>query len=838
MSVQEAYRERRGLPIVDALWRDVRYGVRLLRRNPLFAATAILSLGLGIGVNSAIFSIVDPLLLRSLPVRHADRLAIVENGSYTFPIWEELQRHETLFGGAAAWANEEFQIALDGRSQRDSVVFVSGTFFDVLGVRASLGRTFSRSDDRRGGGPDGPVAVISHAYWERRFARDANLAGRTMLIENVPFVIIGVTPQGFSGADVGSSFDVAIPFGTEPLLRGGESQLDKRSTWWLNIVIRRKAAQTLEEATAVLRSIQPLIRDATVPTHYRTQDRERYLSSPLTLVPAARGRSPLRERFREPVLVLMAAAGIVLLVTCINIANLLLARAGTRRGEMSLRLALGASRKRLAGQLLVENLTLSIGGALTGLLFAWWTAQLIVGQFSASDAPVVLDVGIDWRVLLFTAGIAGLSAPLFGIVPALRATNVRPGAALKEQGRSTAGEGHAGAMQPLIVGQVALSLTLVVVAVLLIRTFASLAHQRFGFDTDRLLVANITLARDSVPESGRGAIFERIRQAASAVPNVETAAAAVITPISGAGWNTVVSQIDRRVVGGTERERGTWVNAVSEEFFSTYGTRVLAGREFSSSDRAGSPGVVIVNEAFARRFLGGADPVGHQLQQGGGPGEPLAALQVVGYVADARYHRNLRREVPPTIYLPLAQVEGLSPDVSITVSTRTGEPATLAQPLVAALERVGPQVSVQVVALGTIVANSLVQERALATLAGLFGGLALVIASVGLYGVTAYSVSRRRAEIGIRLALGATPRRVLSLVLGRVALLVGLGIVIGLLFALWAARSAKVLLYGLEPHDPTTLVGAALVLLVTGGVAGALPAWRASRTDPAVALRE
>lgn len=831
-AVRQAVRDQRGLGWLEALVRDVRHALRLLRRYPLFAATAVLSLGLGIGANAAIFSIVDHLLLRALPVRHADRLLLLDHGSWTYPIWEQIERRSEAFDGAAAFANESLLTRHAGRTQREQGLFVSGGFFDLLGVQTAIGRAIGPADDARGGGSGGPVAVISDAYWERRYGRDPAVLGRTLVIERVPYTIVGVTARGFFGPEVGRAFDIAIPFGTEPLLRGNASSLDERQNWWLEILIRRRPGQTDGQVTQALQAMQPAVREATIG---RNPD---YLRDPFAVVSAERGRSTLRGRYRDALWILLAAATTVLLVTCANVANLLLARAGSRRAEMSIRRALGASRARLVWQLLVEGLVLSALGAIAGLAFAAWTARLIVAQLSTTRAPVALDVGVDWRMLAFTAGVACLVAPLFATIPALRATRQAPADAMKEQSRAVAGDGSHALGQALVLGQIALSLALVVLAGLLVSTFTRLAWQPLGLESRRVVVAETTV-EETVPVESREALFRTLRDAVSRVAGVDEASMAIVTPLSGRGWNTAILDVDGVPASGDMRQRLAWANGISDGYFATYGTAFIAGRDVAPTDDAGSPRVAVVNQAFVRRYLGGGAALGRQVREGTGrPGEVSEPRLIVGVVADAVY-RDLRREVPPTMYVPLWQAEGGSrSSISIAARVHAGSSAGLVEPVRRALEGSDARVTAQVMGHEVLVHNALVQERLIATVAGLFGAMALLVAVVGLYGVTAYAVSRRRSEIGLRLALGATPGRVVGLVLGRVAALVVLGIVAGLALSLWAGRAVRVLLHGLEPHDPVVLGGAALVLLVTGGLAGLVPAWRAARTDPAAALRD
>jgi putative ABC transport system permease protein len=819
----------------------VRDALRSLRAAPVVSGVAILSLALGIGANTAMFSILDTLLLRSLPVVQPERLAMVGQmpnalrTSWTNPIWEAIRDRPDLFDGALAWSSTRFNLAQGGQTQYVDGLWTTGRYFEVLGVRPILGRMLTPADDTRGGGPDGAVAVISYSYWQGRFGGAADAIGRTVTIERVPFTIVGVAPPDFFGLDVGRTFDLAIPLGTEPLIRGKESSLDRRSSWWLNVIVRLRPDQSLTEATAALRAAQPQIREATMPQDWREDDKKTYLREALTLDPAATGHSALRARYQRPLTTLMVVVGLVLLIACANIANLLLARATARRHELSIRLALGASRARLARQLLAESLLLSGLGAMFGLLFAQWFSRLLVRQLSTSTQNVFLDLSLDWRVLAFTAGVTVATAVLFGTVPAMRAARVQPNDAMKEQGRGIVGQHRFALGNILVVVQVALSLILVVAAGLFVRTFASLANLQLGFDRGPILVAYLNAQPLQLEPDARRDLFLRLREAAAATPGTERAALSVVTPISNSTWSWRLEQLDGRPIASDDR--GVFINFVSPDWFKTYGTRFLAGRDFTDADRLGATNVVIVNEAFARKFTGGANPIGRRVREPARPSAPNPEREIVGYVADAAY-RALREPVPPTMYVPFAQNPTPPSSASISVRAAAGSPSLLTNSVAASLLRVHSGLSITFRPLTEQVNASLTQERLVAMLSGFFGGLALLLAGLGLYGVTSYAVSRRRTEIGIRMALGAAPRGVVGMVLMRVAVLVAIGVVLGSAAGLWASKFVTTLLFGLPARDPVTFAGAALVLAAIGTLAGWIPAMRAARIDPAIVLRE
>jgi putative ABC transport system permease protein len=819
---------------------DLRDAFRALKATPVVTLVAILSLALGIGANTAIFSILDSLMMRTLPVKRPQQLVLLGQGNqartaWTNPIWEQVRERQGLFDGAFAWSGARFNLAQGGPTELVDGMWASGGLFGVLGVPAILGRTLTEADDRRGGGPDGAVAVISYSFWQRRFGGAADAIGRSLTVERVPFTIVGVAPPEFFGVDVGRTFDVAIPIGTEPLIRGRESTLDRRSNWWLSVMIRLKPEQGPDAGASAIRGVLPQIREATMPQDWRQQDKDTYLRDGFSLIPAATGGSGLRQRYQLPLTTIMVVVGLVLLIACANIANLLLARATARRHELSVRVALGASRMRIARQLLGESLLLSGVGALLGLLFARWGSRLLVRQLSTSTNNVFLDLSLDWRVLGFTAGIAVATAMLFGTGPALRGMRAHPNDALKAQGRGVVGDGRLGLGNVLVVLQVALSLVLIVAAGLFVRTFSSLAAMNPGFDREPILVVGINAQRVQLEPAGRPELFRRALEAASGVPGVAFAAVSAVTPISGSTWNNRIELPEGPAL--TERERVTYINLVSERWFRTYGTPMIAGRDFTHADTAASPPVAIVNETFARRFSYGRNPVGTRIRQPGSGTRPSIDREIVGYVRDAVY-RSLREPVPPTMYVPYAQQPDPPSSMSISVRAAGGPPALLTRPLAAALSGVNRDLAITFRPLADQVNAALTQERIVAMLSGFFGALALLLAALGLYGVTSYAVSRRRTEIGIRMALGAAPGGVIRLVLRRVAILVSLGVLVGSAASLWAARFVETLLYGLQPRDPLTFVAAAVVLAAIGAVAGWLPARRAARIDPARVLRD
>jgi putative ABC transport system permease protein len=827
-----------GLTMRESLTIDWRDAWRALRAAPVVTLFAVLSLALGIGSVTSLFTILNSLTLKTLPVREPGRLVLLADYSWTNPIWEAIRDRQHEFAdGAFAWATERFNLSGTAAAEMVEGLWVSGQMFGVLGVAPVLGRPLTPADDLRGGGKDGPVAVISHRLWQRRYGGALDIIGRTLLVERVPFTIVGVAPPRFFGPDVGRTFDVAIPLATEPLVRGDASSLDRRTSYWLNIMFRLGAGQTAEQATAAIRSLQPWIREVTAPEGRTPEQRARYLADPLTLRPAAEGRSPLRSRYAQPLTVILGIVGVVLLIACGNIANLLIARASIRRRDLTLRLALGASRWRLARQLLAESLLIAASGALIGVLFARWASRALVSRLTTFANAVHLDLTIDWRVLGFVCAVSTIAAVLFGVAPALAVRRIAPIDALKDHGRTGSLDPRLALRHASVIVQAALSLTLVVAAGLFMRTLAALDSRAAKFGGGSVLLVQASVDRNPVRDAARAQLFLRLQEAAATVPGVAAATVSYTTPVADRGWNTGIAVPADSPL--TPQQRMSWVNAVSRGWFTTFGLRLSVGRDFDHRDTMNSQKVAIVNEAFTRRFLGGGPAVGTRFTTAGpSPGRaPNPTYEVIGVVEDAVY-RSLRAPLEPTMYLPVAQWDNPSARAFIAVRAAAGPSEPLARSVAAAVHKEDPTAVLSFHSLDQQVAASLMRERLIATLAGFFAALALFLAAVGLYGVTAYTVVSRRAEIGIRIALGASTDGVVRLMLRRVAWLVGCGVLLGACLSAWASTFIRALLYGLEPRDPATFAGAAFLLMGVAAVAAWLPARRAARIDPMSVLRD
>ncbi len=810
---------------------DLRSAVRSLRAAPIVTSVAGLSLALGIGASIVIFSLTNGLLLRKLPVRDPRALVLVTDATvpgaraYALGVWESFRRLVDVFDGTLAWSSTEFNLVPRGEAQIVSGAWVSGSYFETLGISPLLGRVLSESDDRRNGGVDGPVAVVSYAFWQRQDGAAEDVIGRSLMLNGVSFTVVGVTPQRFSGLDVGRRTDVIVPFGAARLMSGPENLQ-------VTIMARRRADQTIEAATVALRRLQPQIREASLPqgSRWRQQDLDAYLRDGFVLLPGATGNSRLRLRYERPLGLLMAVVALVLLIASANITNLLLARATDRRRELQVRAALGASRWRLIRGLLTESLVMTSVGAALGVALASSGSGLVVRQFSTRINPIYLDVSIDSTVALFAIAVTALVTLLAGILPAVRSTQLSNSTLLRTTSPNEGGR-FFGPSAALIVLQVALSVVLVVGAGLFLRTFSSLMTVPLGFEPERVLMAAVNAADARVPPSQRLLMFQRVRDAVRSVPGVADAAFSFLTPVSGP---ILLRPIEGRAI--SERERMSSVNLVSPGWFRTLGTRIVAGREFVDTDRAGTSPVVVVNEAFVRKFLNSSNPLGQVVRMGIVGPNPGAA-EVVGVAEDAVYS-SLREPAPPTVYFPLAQLQSVPPaSLTLTVRSEAASPLQMTRSIAAAIGTIDPEAALAFRPLTEQITASLAQERILALLSGFFGGFAVLLASLGLFGVTAYSVSRRRREIGIRMALGAAPGSVIRLVLGPVCLVIAAGVVIGAAASMWTTQLTASLLFGLEPRDPVTLALAIATLSGTGLLAALPPAWDASQVDPSVALR-
>ena len=824
------------------MFQDLSFAVRMLRKNLGFTAVAVLSLALGIGANAAIFQLVNAVRLKTLPVRNADQLVNVQltdmdaargskpspYASVTNPIWEQIRDRQQGFSGILAWSRNDFNLAQGGEVRWAKGLWVSGDFFNVLGVQPERGRLLTTADDQRG--CSAPGAVISHSFWQREYGGDPNVVGRKVTLSDKPFEIIGVTQPNFFGLEVGRTFDIALPLCADAIIAGKNTRLDSGFNWWLMVTGRLKPAWTMAQATAQLQSISPDLFRQTLPPNYPPVSVNKYLESKLEAVPGGAGYSTLRASYERPLWLLLAIAGLVLLIACANLANLLLARASTREREIAVRQAVGASRARIIRQLLVETVLLTVLGTLLAVLLAQALSRFLVSMIGTGLNAVFLDLTPDMRVLGFTAGVAALTCLLFGLTPALRATRIELSAVMKATGRGITGTRGFTLRRALVVVQVALSLVLVASALLFTRSLNKLLTLDAGFNQENLLVARVGFRRLNIAPEGRIEFKNQLLERLKTVPGVQSVAEADAAPLTGGSRGNVVWP-----EGKPDNKIDVSFNRVGIDYFQTLQTPLQSGREFDSHDNSSAPKVAIVNETFARRLLPEANPVGRRVVVETTPSEPETTYEIVGIVRDAKFE-DLKEESLPVMYLPALQDP--QPSTGRLFLIRSNLPqADITASVNRALTEVSPSLDMTYEWFRTMVQGSMLRERLMATLSGLFGVLALVLATIGLYGILSYGVASRTNEIGIRIALGANTREVVALILREALLLVAIGIVAGIPAVFVVARFAASLLFDLAPTDAVSMGLAGLVMLVVAIVAAYLPARRATKIDPLVALR-
>jgi predicted permease len=858
---EEIYRMN-SLGWLETFWQDLRYGIRTLAKSPGFTAVAVITLTLGIGANTAIFSLIDTVLFRMLPVQNALQLVLLNwtsqdlsrdivnsiSGnmyedcprtcpSFSYPAFEQIRDGNRVFSSVTAMAtnSSELNVGYKGVPSRADGQLVAGTFFATLGVQPILGRALTPEDDRPGASP---AAVISYGYWERRFGRDPAAVDQPIIVNGVPFTIVGVSPPEFYGVQPGRAVEVWLPLHLGPQVeQGWWRDFAARKIWWVTIFGRLKPGAREREAKAELEVIfrQSLSPDVKPTTKAETIPQ-------LGLEPASKGLRYLRGEFSKPLFILMTVVGLVLLIACANIANLLLARGASRQREIAVRLALGAGRKRLIRQLLTESVLLAGLGGVLGMILAFWGARLLVAFMSSGRNPVTLTVTPDPRVLGFAVTLSALTAMLLGLSPALRSTHVDLTPALKESaGRSSAAipgkHGvRLGLTKLLVVGQVSLSLVLLVAAGLFVRTLLNLENLNAGFDRSNLLLFAVDPTQDGYAGKRLTDFYQELQRRLATLPGVQSVSVSEHTLIGG--WRdtngvTIPGYVPKVGQGKPITVPTNWVGP---RFFETMRIPLLLGRTFGEGDREGAPKVAVVNERFVREFLGEGNPIGRRFGFGGW--DPRASIEIIGVVGDAKF-TDLRSEAPPTIYGPVLENVGFLGFGPMHVELRTaGEPMQMASTVRRITQDLDPNLALyQVQSQEEQISRSLFQERLFARLTSFFGVLATVLACVGIYGVIAFNASRKTHEIGIRMALGASRGEILAMVLGETLALAAFGIVAGIGIAAAASRLVSTFLYDVKPTDPVTLASAALLMLGMAALAGYLPARRATKVDPIVALR-
>ena len=821
--VKEACRDSRGVTVVENAWRDLRYAWRVLARTPAFLAVAILSLALSIGANTAIFSFLNAVLLKALPVSEPHRLVIVarhvdqygwDTNVFNYPMYREFARRMRSFSGALAYRPVPINLTAGNQAERIQGELVSGSYFRVLGVRPVIGRLFTEDDDGAEGGH--AVCVISYRLWQERFGGDPRVLSQPVLLNARPFQIVGVSQPDFEGAALQSRHDMQVPMSMTELFMGEKRDL---SGWsWMQILGRLAPGVSHVRAETELQAVGKQLDAGKLAPGIGPG------VNAWKLTDGSQGVDWQREQLREPVVVLMAAVALLLVIACANMGSLLLARAARRRSEIALRLALGAGRARIVGQLLAESLLLAGIGGVAGWLLSLAMTRLLAAWLAAGSSDVVFRIAPDARVLAFTVAVSLFACLLYGLLPALQASRAELLDALK--GSPSGVFARPWARRALVAAQVSLSVVLLLGAGLLARTLRNLQTVDLGFRTDRVLMLTINPAMSGYSENAARTFLSDLRQRIGRLPGVESVTAATEAVLTGDMFAADV-QVQGHAPHGEEPNH--FFNLVSPDYFRTLGTPLLLGRDFTEADRKGSSPVAIVNQRFAAHYWPSGSPLGRHFRCYGG-----IDTEIVGVVADARY-QNVRDEAPVTAYLPLAQ----RPFEQVTVMARTGGNPTRLLPLVREQVRaLDPKLPV--IRMTTLAGQrdaDLSRERVLGFLSGLFSLLALLLASIGIYGITAYSVAARTHEVGIRLAMGARPRHVLGLFVREGVLLIAVGVAIGVPLALAATRVLASLLYGLPPHDPVTFVACTALLALAGAAASLIPATRAAAQDPARALR-
>jgi len=842
--IKEVTRDMWGWATVERIWRDFVYALRQLRRSPGFAAVAILSLALGIGANSAIFSILNALLFKSLPVRAPDELFVLHQQShatvpqrFSYPMFLRFRDAGSGAAGVAAMSHvARFQTLLEtgGQAELVPVQLVSAEFFGVLGLSPALGRLLAPGDNESIGGH--PVAVISHGYWRRRFAESADVLGRKIRLNGNSFTIVGVAPENFRGVWVESPTDIWIPLVMQASVRYAQNysdheDADPEKPWvpqdfieWLDVIVRVKPASASKVRNVLNGAF--LESEENIARQMEPQKRRYFLERSLALDPFAEGFSNVRREFTSPLFAMMAMLALVLLIACANTANLLMARSEGRRREIAVRLSLGASRTRLIQQLLTESFLLAAAAAGLGLLLAHWASDRLVRMAfgTAVSSPAPFPAGVDRNVLLFTAGISIATGLLFGLAPAFRATKMELGAAMKAAARNAPGRFRFSAAKLLVAAQVALSLVVVFGAALFARSLRNLANVELGFDREHVLSVWIDPRSAGYDAAQLPLLYRRLVERAEAIPGVRSAA------VSMCGLAVECRSITDGVkISGYQPAPGEEVriqyNYVGPGYFSTVGMHLVNGPDFDPRDKAGQ--FVIVNQATVRRYFANRNPLGQRF------GENLQS-EIIGVVQDARVNR-VRDSAAPMAYYPL---EGNLVYAESLEVRAAGEPNTVVTDVRKALNAVAPDLPIdRITPLALQVDRSLSTERMGSVVTTAFGVLALGLACFGLYGVMAYAVSRRTSEIGVRMALGARPAHVLWVVLKEALILIALGLAAGVPVVIFASRSISALLYGLQPNDPVTLLTTVGILTAVAVLAALWPAWRASRVNPVAALR-
>jgi putative ABC transport system permease protein len=832
---RDACRDAWGIRLLEDTIKDLRYTGRVIRRNPGFTTAIVLSLALGIGANLAIFSVWNALLIKSLPVPRPEQLVEVTHSGgerlFSNAMWEEIRNRQDVFGRAFAYSSAAFNLSTGGEKRLARGLYVSGDYFTGLGVRAVIGRTLTPVDDQRGV-EVAPSAVLSNGFWQREYGGDHGILGRTITLDNRPFHVVGVIEPDFFGLVVGERFDIAVPLSSEAALHPAGPMLDSRTAFWLNVAARLKPEGDLTRARAGLLVLARTVFEAAVPPGSFGQKSARPI---LDAVPAATGSSVLRVQYGTAVTLLLILVAVLLLVACANIANLLLARAAARQRELMIRIMIGAGRGRLVRQLLTESLIISVIAALLGLAIGSYGSNLLVQWISSARQPSFLDLSIDVRVIGFAVMLSILTGVAFGLAPVIRMKQAAPVTALQSGFRSlVAARGRWWMGHPLVAGQIALSLILLITAGLFVRSLHLLTAQDTGFESEGVLLVDADLRSTRTPPAQEGQVADELLVRFRSIPGILAASRSAVTPIRGSTWQANIVTEE----GGNGPVKTTvLVNYVASDYFRTMATAILAGRDFARYDTPKSPHVAIANETAVRKLFRGVNPIGRSFRQllPGKTLEESLAIEIVGVAKDAKY-RSLREEIAPTIYMPIMQSP--FPLVGTFELRYAGPLRDVTNYILAMAGTVDRGISLDFRLLRTQVSDSILREQLIARLSLLFAVLAVLLGAGGLHSLLAYTVARRRKEIGIRMAVGASRHAVAWLMIREVMPPVAVGLAVGFAVAVAGARLVRSLLYGLTPLDPVTVLTSCILLAVVGAAAVVIPARRAAMLDPNSVLRE
>jgi predicted permease len=847
---------------LDTAFRDFKYALRTLARTPSFTVIAILTLALGIGANTAIFTLLDQILLRLLPVKNPQELVLLTmhgrhygsnwgGNAISHPMFRDFAAHNEVFSDMFARFAFSGSLSFNGQAERVDIELVSGDYFSTLGLNPYLGRVFTAEDDRI---PDAyPYIVLNYAYWQSRFSSDPQIVGKTLTLNNYNMTIVGVLQPGFDGVELGHSPKLFVPIMMEKevLVGNPTDMLHERRNRWVNAFGRLKPGITREQAKASLQPFMHSMLEMEVKdkafAHASPYDREQFLKCTIDVLPGSQGRSYTRQALSTPLWVLMATTGLVLLIACANLANLLLVRGSARKKEIAIRLAMGATRPRIIAQLLIESLSLSVFGALAGLALACWADKALMAAYLPSDSGGLhISTTPDLRILLFTLAVTLATGIFFGLLPALQTTKPNVAGTLKDEAAAVVGGGHGALRKSLVIAQVTLSLLLLIGAGLFTRSLGNLRNLGPGFLPQNLIAFEIDPSYSGYSVARLKTFYPQLLDSLSSVPGVQATSLASVRILEDNEWDSSMTA-EGFSPPTPDAHPEPYMNQVSPNYFATLGVSIVNGRDFrptdtlevkhnpeEKGDMGWQPSVIMINETFAKKYFSGRDPVGLHLGFGSDPGTPTD-MEIIGVVKDIKY-TSLRDEIPPQAFVPYMSDRFLGG--MVVYARTTADPNLLMTAIRSKVRDLDANVPVYAMRTTEVqINNSLSSERMIASLSAVFGFLATLLAVIGLYGVMAYTVAQRTREVGIRMALGAAQGNVIWLVMREVLILVAIGVAAGVPASLALTKLVQSQLFGLSPHDPATLLIATVALAFVASAAGYIPAWRASRLDPMKALR-